>query len=332
MQLRTVIFAAFIASVDTLGMNERMTLHNKNQPMFDDTGVVPAGAPSVHKLLRRSNGGLPRPLSEHPTLPPSSQGMATLIQARGPSPGPAQGPAGVTQADCDTLLGTISAVSCEAYAFELGVGAGCACFLDGAGCPPPPGPPFTGGVLAEAPVNKPEMGSVTRTTCFYRQWLQDPSLFAEALKQEMADGASYWMKDVYSKSKINGENKARPLWSTFQTTTTPPPITTQAYWWATTIYSPYPAPAPSPYPSGLAPAGPVAAPAAAPAAGEPAANAAARPAAAGAVEPAVFFFNPGRPSDLAGHGREVTAEVFPRFGGHASSGGFVAPRAPNTFR
>lgn len=154
--------------------------------------------------------------------------------------------------------------------------------------------------MAEAPVHKPEMGSLTRTTCFYRQWNQDPSLAdaRKAFETEITDTASSLMHSVYTASRTRAEGMAKPLWATFQTTTTPPPITTQAYWWLPPAAA-GPAPAPAP---------------------------------AAAAEPAALFYNAGQPSNVAGSSRVVTAEVFPRFGGRASSGGFVVPRAPDTFR
>mmetsp|Transcript_61718 Transcript_61718/g.133721 ORF Transcript_61718/g.133721 Transcript_61718/m.133721 type:complete len:187 (+) Transcript_61718:39-599(+) len=133
------------------------------------------------------------------------RGEASSVTAARAGPAPAPAPAAaaaagptvavtssgeISSSTCETLVGEISAIHCELYTWEDGLGSGCACYLEGSHCPEAPGAEamgFTGGVVATRPLSLPELGTTSRISCFYRRWVQDPDLSGPLHDQQLAE-------------------------------------------------------------------------------------------------------------------------------------------------
>jgi len=100
---------------------------------------------------------------------------------------------------------------------------------------------FTGSVLSSPPISAPGMGGLVRTTCFYQQWIDDPTLTGP-LKQWQSNLANFrtvqHMSTAFRASEMNARLAAEPL---FRATPMP--------WLEMYPTTPFPMFAPSPGPA-----------------------------------------------------------------------------------
>lgn len=153
---------------------------------------------------------------------------AEVWQQGVPSPAPAPGPGGVaipqlpaiTQATCDQVKGKVAALECSWYSFGTGMGIGCSCSFAGSSCKHLPPPEMTTlgltGMMSSNTISVAGMGGLSRTTCFYQQWLGDPTMSDPVLKQWQKDYANFHtvqhMTKAFRQAEANALAAAEPLW------------------------------------------------------------------------------------------------------------------------
>lgn len=184
------------------------------------------------RLLRRraQARGAPLALAETGAVGEAwgQQAAAAAEALQVPAPAPAPGPGGVampqlpaiTQGTCDQLKGKVTAMECSWFSFGTGMGIGCSCTFAGSSCKhlPPPDMTTMGftGLMSSSPISVAGMGGLSRITCFYQQWLGDPTLSDPVLQQWQKDYANFHtvqhMTQAFRQAESNALEAAAPLW------------------------------------------------------------------------------------------------------------------------